>query len=338
MRRAVFKIVGLLIVVAIAFWAGRIYRSSNPQLQWTLAAALPFGTVGSLSAHSRARVCVEANPPEHEVFEKAAALYEDASADGNLQTLRIGLEKFFGRDLYRGPLGDVVAVCPPDDVYRRLAAPLSEGGLNYRWTEYNLSLASKLPNPSPAIVDAVARSAFNAQPQESEFFKLQDVRPQARMVLATFGRDASAYSDKAYNEMSAADSMGTGAAQIAAATGHDGALDRIKSMMEKLLASVPRDKPIPHDTKLRLYELSYAIFFAGAGAKDYVAPINKLMRRKVASLAPPFGMVEHTPTRLCDLVARLEAQYRLAGLSVLHQPKAGSGRVVTRASRRAEPP
>ncbi|MGN6573566.1 MAG: hypothetical protein ACTHLO_19335 [Pseudolabrys sp.] len=323
MRHAIFKIVGVLTVAAIAFGAGRIYRPSaaTPKPRWTLATALPFGTVGSLSAHSRARVCVEANPPEHEILDKAAALYEEAGADGNLQTLRIGLEKFFGRDLYRGPLGDVVAVCPPDDVYRRLAAPLSEGGLNYRWTEYNLSLASKLPNPSPAIVDAVARSAFNAQPQESEVFKLQDLRPQARMVLATFGRGASAYSDQAYSQMSADDSMGTGAAQIAAATGHNGALDRIKSMMEKILASVPRDKPIPHDTKLRLYELSYAIFFAGAGAEDYVAPINELMRRKVASWAPPFGMVEHTPTRLCELVARIEGQSALQDYPFCTDPK-----------------
>ena len=107
----------------------------------------------------------------------------------------------------------------------------------------------------------------------------------------------------------------------AAATGHAGALDRIKSMMEELLASVPRDKPIPYDTKLRLYELSYAIFFAGAQADDYVSPINELMRRKVASRAPPFGMIEHAPTRLCDLVARLEGQSALQAYPFCTDPQ-----------------
>lgn len=332
MLRATFKIVCMLIALAMAFAAGRIYQASygggpayqasaSRQPQWKLSKALPFSVVGSLAAHGRVRDCVEANTLEQAILEQAASLYESIVDDPNMLSIRIGLEKFFGHDLYRGANGKGVFVCPPEHVYRRLGDLLSSRGFKGRLVEYQLNLASKLPNPNGLIINAVGSSAFNPGRQESETFRLEDIRPTARMVLATFGKEAAAFSDHAYKEMSAVDSLGTGAAQVAAATGHPGALDRIKSMMEMLLSSVPPEKPVPHEMKFRLYELSYALFFAGPEAKSYLAPIKELMRRKVQSWAPPFGMLELSPTRLCDLVARIEGDEALKAYPFCIDPK-----------------
>jgi hypothetical protein len=175
-----------------------------------------------------------------------------------------------------------------------------------RLVEYQLELAFRLPARNTNVVEAVGKSAFSSQVQESDIFKQRDIRPYARTVLASFGRDAQAFQALAYEQMSMEDSMGTGAAQVAAATRHPGALPRIERMMEEALAGVPVDGVVPRAVRDRLYELAWAIYFAGDAGKAHTKPIHLMMHRKVQSLAPPFGMVELRPKRLCNILAGIE--------------------------------
>lgn len=234
----------------------------------------------------------------------------------NVLWLDTGAQKFLGGTLNRSGPGRPVQVCPPYDIYERASDIVTKSeSLKGRLEEYQLKLAAKFPHPSQYTVDAVANSAFNDIPQESEFFKNEDIRPFARVVLAGFGKQASKYAAVAYDKMSADDSLGTGAAQVAAATGHPGALDRIQKMMEKILSSTPENRVVPWDARNRLYELSYAIYFSGDEAKKYTAPIQDLMRRKVQNPAPPFGMLEISPREMCEVLTRIEGVDSVKGHS-----------------------
>jgi hypothetical protein len=172
--------------------------------------------------------------------------------------------------------------------------------------EYQLELAARLPVRSGHVVEAVGKSAFSPQIQESDVFKQRDIRPYARTILASFGREAKAFQALAYEQMSIDDSMGTGAAQVAAATGHPEALSRIERMMQDALTAIPPDEVVPRARRDRLYELAWAIYFAGEQGKSRTKPIHAMMQRKVQSWAPPFGMVELRPKRLCGVLARIE--------------------------------
>ncbi len=103
-------------------------------------------------------------------------------------------------------------------------------------------------------------------------------------------------------QMSANDSLGTSAAQIAAAASHPLALDRIERMMADTLSALPKDSIVPWKTKRRLYELAYAFALVGERGKLHLAPLRQLMTMKVQSWAPPFGMIENPPKRICDLL------------------------------------
>src|SRR5262249_38953438 len=139
----------------------------------------------------------------------------------NVLGLDIGAQKFLSVGLNRAGSVRPVPVCPPQDIYGRVSDTLTASrGLKGRLAEYQLEMISKFPRQNEYIVDAVANSAFNEKAQESEIFKNQDIRPFARAVLAGFGKQASKYSAAAYDKMSSGDSLGTGAAQVAAATGH----------------------------------------------------------------------------------------------------------------------
>jgi hypothetical protein len=76
--------------------------------------------------------------------------------------------------------------------------------------------------------------------------------------------------------------------------------------MDELLSATPEDEAIPFHTVARLRELSYAIYFAGPRGKEYTAPIHGIMRRKIESWAPPFGMLDIDPDELCGLLASIE--------------------------------
>jgi hypothetical protein len=301
------KSVAIVIIAVLAFAAGWLSRSIGSDAarrnvpEWKLAAAIPDLTASN---------CVAASPEERKVFELAADTLDLVAEQKNILWLGIGAQKFLGSGLHlAGSAGSVrpVPICPPQDIYGRVSDTLTTSqGLKGRLEEYQLRMVAKFPHRSEYIVDAVANSAFNEAPQESEFFKNQDIRPLARTVLAGFGKQALKYAAVAYDKMSPDDSLGTGAAQVAAATGYPGALDRIQKMMDDILSSVPDNRAVPWDARNRLYELAYAIYRGGDDAKQHTAPIRSLMKRKVESRAPPFGMVELSPGRMCDVLQRIE--------------------------------
>jgi hypothetical protein len=290
------KLLAAVLIATPGFAVGRIswyFEDRSPE--WELEEAFP---------PLRAPSCVAANAHERELFEAAASVLE-VTAHDKISPLKIGAEKFLGRGAYRQEGKNSVPVCPPDGIYERISQIVtSNETLIPRLVEYQLRLASKL-NPSPHIVKAVGDSAFNPDPQESEYFKHRDIRPYARATLAGFGRHASEFSKVAYESMSDKDSLGTGAAQIAVATGYLDALPRVEAMMNNILSSIPKDKVIPWDTGNRLYELSYAIYFAGPEGKDHVAPIKELMTRTVEKWAPPFGMLDLPPKPMCQVLSRI---------------------------------
>ena len=295
------KSLAVAFIAILAFAAGWFSRSrdSDPaKREWKLAGAIP-----NVPAFN----CVAATPNERKAFELAAATLELAAEQKNVLWLDIGAKKFLGSSLHRTGSKSPSPVCPPQDIYGRAADIVTTSqGLKGRLQEYQLRMVANFPYQSEYIIDAVAKSAFNESPQESEVFKNEDIRPFARTVLAGFGKQASRYAAVAYDKMSPDDSLGTGAAQVAAAAGHPGALDRVQKMMEEILSSIPENRAIPWNTRNRFYELAYALHFAGDDAKQHSAPIRSLMRRKVQSHAPPFGMVELSPKRMCALLSSIE--------------------------------
>ena len=268
--------------------------------KWELVAALP--TFASSE-------CVAPTSHERSLFELAADAI--AMVDSNSSNwLDVGAQRFLARTQYRDEGASTVVVCIPEDVLMRVSDALTsrKGFGKFRLSEYQLELSSKLPDRSAYVVEAVAASAFNANVQPSEVFSLHDIRPYARTVLAGFGSSASRFGSLAFEQMSIETSMGTGAAQVAAAAGHPQALPRIERMMDEAIAAVPAGQPIPRETRNRLYELSWAIYFAGDSGKKYARPIHSLMRRRVQSWAPPFGMVDLQPKRLCEVLRRIEGE------------------------------
>lgn len=293
-----FRRVLLITMVALlAFGAGWLSRSLQKPAapKWELADALPdFDRVP----------CVAPDERERQLLEFAASAL---NLDERISSLRIGAIKLLAHGIYRGEIGKSIPICPPYDIYARVSESKSlQNEIKYRLVEDELKFFSRLPQRHHSVIRAVGASAFSNQPQQSEIFRERDIRPYARTVLASFGKDAAPFSDAAYNDMSSNDSLGTGAAQVAAASGHPDALVRIQKMMNDLLSSIPADKALPRRIRNRLYELSYAIYFSGDGAKNQTDPIKTLMTRKVESWAPPFGMVELNPKRMCSLLERIE--------------------------------
>ncbi len=308
------SLVLIALSIAAAFGAGWLTRAVQkpPVSKWELADAYPdWDRVA----------CVPANEQERRALQLAvdALELEDRSGVG---TLQIGAKKLLAAGLYRGELGKTVPVCAPEDIYMRLSrSGLWQKELKYRLVEHELRLFSRLPQINEKIVQAVGRAGFHEHPQQSEFFRQKDIRPYARTVLAGFGKRAEAYSDTAFENMSAADPLGTGAAQIAVATGHPNALPRIQKLMDELLSSVPTDKALPRNSRNRFYELAYAISLAGDEAKTYSAPIKALMDRKVESWAPPFGMIALSPKRMCVLLERIEGPKAIEAYEFCLDPK-----------------
>lgn len=253
--------------------------------------------------------CVSANIKENEHFEIAASTLEHV-APYSPDWLAIGAERSLSEDLYRGSPGKLRArVCTPAAIYGRVAAAFAGSALNKgRFDRHELRLASYFQPPPANVVDAVARVAFFPRPVIDDDSGGQidgDIRPYAMTVLAGFGHESARYAAEAFEQISSENSLGTGAAQVAAAGGQPGALSRIESLMNELLATVPDDKPIPLATRDRLYELSWAIAFSGESAKDHEAPVIRLMGRHVQSGAPPFGVVSLHPKRMCEVMSKI---------------------------------
>ncbi|UJW84271.1 hypothetical protein [Devosia sp. SL43] len=217
-------------------------------------------------------------------------------------SLAIGAHKFLANSRYRD-VGQ--PVCDSLESFQR-AVQLINGSDHLRRgrpVEYTLNLIARLPGPHSELVAIVAASAFNDTPQESEYFARRDLRPLARATLASLGLVATPFAGRAFAEISAHDSMGTGAAQVAVAGQHPRALDSVERLMADLLATLPKDDVIAWDTRNRLYELAYALAYGGAAAASHAAPIKELMTRRVESNATIFGMIDLQPKRMCRVLA-----------------------------------
>lgn len=295
MKVAIQRLILALLLIGAGFIIGSPIVLQKPAPAIELGDAIPL----SLNPFER---CVEPNADEMALFSVAVQTLE--VVQGRLNSLGIGAKQFLGSGLLRSSTEETVAVCDPEGTYDRVAHLVSEYRMldPGRLTEYELNLAARFSKPDPYIVTEIASSAFNDSPQQSGIFDNRDIRPLARSVLAGFRDRSAEYADVAYKQMSANDSMGTSAAQIAAAAGHPLALDRIERMMADTLSALPKDGIVPWKTKRRLYELAYAFALVGERGKMHLAPLRQLMTMKVQSWAPPFGMIEHPPKRMCDLL------------------------------------
>lgn len=293
--RRIFAIALVLSIILSALVQKANGQSASDK--WELADAFP--------PFSPAK-CLTPNARERSLLDIAASAIEKTGDD--ISWLDIGAQKYLAHNQFRTVEGRGVAVCTPEDILRRVAAAFDSRKAvgKGRWVEYQLELAARLPTRSRAIVEAAGNSAFNQVPQESDIFRRRDIRPFARAVLASFGPEARPFQAMAYQQMSIADSMGTGAAQVAAASGHPNALPRIERMMDETLAAIPAEKAIPRNTRNRLYELAWAIRFSGDAGKGHTKPIHKMMHRRVQSWAPPFGMVDLQPKQLCGILSHIE--------------------------------
>jgi hypothetical protein len=290
----------LLLLLVLSFASGWIGRSFYQPKHGSLAdATLPYPV---------ARSCVPPDEAEHRLFDLAATLLE-LDNNGSSGWLTLGAERFLATGVSRGLGTQAVFVCTPSDIFQRAQSAITAHGLfsKGRLIEYQLQLASNFTQPSPDIVEAVAKVAFDEQPQQSEVFRNQDIRPNARNVLARFGNRTAAYGGIAYAQISAEDAMGTGAAQVAVAAGYPNALERTEKVMQMKLDALRDVAVVPWQAKHRLYELAFAISLSADAAK-HLDPIKVLMRKKVESWAPPFGMLPLDPKQVCSVLARIEEE------------------------------
>nr|WP_141661889.1 hypothetical protein [Burkholderia ambifaria] len=296
-----YVLVGFVLTFIVGFWMGH-HGAAAQKTELRKLRAMPAIPIWKNPQ------CVLANIKENERFEIAASTLEHI-APHSPDWLAIGAERALSQDLYRSSPGQLgPRVCSPPAIYARVAAAFAGKPIKGRFDLYEVELASRMQSPPTEVVDAVAQVAFDARPVIDDGIDGQvkgDIRPLARTVLAGFGHESARYAIAAFEQVSSESSIGTGAAQVAAAGGHPEALSLVESLMNQLLASVPDDKPIPLAARDRLYELAWGIYFSGASAKDHVAPIMRLMARHVQSGAPPFGMLSLRPKRMCEVLSKI---------------------------------
>lgn len=293
----------LLAVISVAAYAlGAAGHAWTPKsTNYDLAEAIP----PSALLAERLGSCIEPNERERALVKVAVDALAFSSAEAG--SLAIGAEKFLSGGLYRR--GDLKStpVCDLTEEYERAAHVIrnSDHFRSGRIVEYQLELIARLPDPNKDLAEVVAASAFNDTVQQSDRFPNRDIRPLARATLAGLGPLARPYANMAFEQITIEDSMGTGAAQVAVAGEHPTALQTIEKLMADKLATLPKDRAVPRDARNRLYEMAYALAFGGAQAKQHVAPLQDLMNRKVQSWAPPFGMIERPPRRMCRVLAAI---------------------------------
>ncbi|MCG2592458.1 hypothetical protein LZ009_06640 [Ramlibacter sp. XY19] len=277
----------------------------------------------ALPVHLLGQACEPPSDRELKMFDAAAQAIE--VDDGPISNwLTIGAQRLVGYGLLRQRARDTVRICPPAAVLERIGAALTAPkGLGAgQLVEYQYQLAAQLPNPSDFVIGQIGKAAFNDSTQFSETFRAQDIRPLARSTLATFGVRAAPFREIALRQMSGDTPLGTGAAQVAAATQAPEARGKVLELFRAKLASVPASAAIPLDQRDRLLELAWAIYLSGDPDHSGRAAIHELMTRKVESRAPPFGVVEISPKRFCLVLERLGGQAAVARHQYCLDPKA----------------
>jgi hypothetical protein len=271
------KLVITLITGIILGYLSNEYMSAKPK--WDSDALL----LGELDRRLDS-FCVKTNPSEKHQYELAVQILESKASRSSW--LDIGAVKFLANGIYRKTDEITQRTCAPDNIYQRASLAMESRVLfPPKIQEYHLKLASKISNPSNYIIKTVARVAFSPQIQLDNG---KDMRPIARSILASFGTKAKEYGDISFKEMSANDPLGTGAAQIAAATRYPKALSRIQELMYEILET---SEPINREERMRFYELAYAYLADKEAAEKYTAPIHDFMARDFAAwILPPKDM------------------------------------------------
>jgi hypothetical protein len=286
-------LIGVALFLA-GYWAG----GRRPPRVWEPAQALP--------APVRIPPCIAPDIQEAAILNLAVRVLEVVQEPIN--PLMIGAKRQLGRGLYRQqPKPPYLPVCLPDEMLDRARVALSRQRQGGRLVEYELDLAFRLKDPPANVVEAVGKSAFAEVPQQAEFSDLQDIRPLARAVLASFGETGSGWGNIALQKVSEPGSMGTSALQIAVATKQPGALELVERRMQGLLTEVTETGAVRYQAKLRLLELLYALTLAGEAAAPHLEPTYRFLAMKAQAPAPPFGLVELDPKRACFLLARFPA-------------------------------
>ena len=165
-----------------------------------------------------------------------------------------------------------------------------------------LKLAFQLGPRDPAIVEAVSRHAFEDRPIPESAF--EDTRPLARSVLASFGTPARPWRDQALAQMSEDNSLGTSAAQVAAASGDQEAIRQVAALLQKAVDAEPLDKPIGIEGGLRITELAFALGAARERARPYAPMVIGLLNRDF-TIGSHFGALELAPTSMCRVLSAI---------------------------------
>ena len=294
---------GCVVVLGIGFVGFELGRYNKP-VQRQPAKVKLVDAIPTINIYG----CVAANAQEHEILELAVQTLEKVGGTGSSSPLIIGAQRALAAPVLRETSQGPRQVCPPEALYARASDAITTHTLFSpgRLVEYQLQLAAKLPHRSRYIVDAIANSAFNKSPQGSDVFHNQDIRPLARTILAGFGEQAASYADTAYAQISADDALGTGAAQVAIATGHRDAVERTLQTIQKQVASFPSGEVSTWPRMNRLVELSYALYFSGEAAKLHLEPIKDLMGRKVVYNSQAFGRTKEDPEPMCKILWLIE--------------------------------
>lgn len=304
MRRIGYILLGAMLPISFYFLAS---VSETPSQR-----SFPIEPMAAVPAWMSSGSCVPMNETEWAESRLVLQVMEEFPV---VHVMHIAAVKHFGRDRYRREGDTAIRVCAPEVLYPRLAElMLSRGMFSRGYLHANeLRLAAALGPRDQRIVEAVARTAFHAFPIETKYPEARkDIRSFARTTLAGFGEAAAPWAERAFQAISAEDALGTSAAQVAVAGGHPQALERVHDLLMDALEARP-DDPIPRGIRDRLYELAYAM--GGRRAWEYAGPIHRLLGRKVESWAPPFGMIELPPRRMCRVLEYIGGQQARRALS-----------------------
>lgn len=205
--------------------------------------------------------------------------------------------------------------CLPETLKQQIAQATLQAGVWDRGFagSIRLALAQQLGGRDPKIVEDVVRAAFHTEPVDDRGFS--DLRPEARSVLASFGRSAAPWRVEALRLMHARDVLGTSAAQVAAASGDPSAIEAVARLLREELRS-ETGATIERNRAKLLVELAYALGSAGEAARPWVGVLIELLNHDVESLAPPFGVIERPPNEVCRALRRIggvEAERALQG-------------------------
>ncbi len=295
-------VLGLVAGIFVEDW-------SSPFKQTQLVRAFPAGGVYNRDFGSDD--CVAPTFDENQVYESALGAIEIASQVLTRSRFVSGAKSLMATGFFRD-LEDQrsVKVCPPADLYTRLKPVIEDSLYRYFMQYEQLSLASKMPDPRPELVRAVASIAFSQKPHlESDdvAFAGEDLRPFARWVLASMHPVDNQYLSTARELINGDDSLGTGAAQVAASYRVPDVLAKVETLMSGLIKDSASADGIDVESRDRLYELGYALALAGKDASNYTGPLHTLMSGKVGSYSK-YGILYISPKRMCGVLRAIDGE------------------------------